>query len=420
MIKISKSRIKEKDNETYLIATITISKEGINEWKKYTKKCPSYSYIKEDYHLENDKIDIWYKVSKEYGKYFCDDRNDGFVLGLIHYAMATGQDIESELPVSKKLLFNLNYILIPTFCNRYSGFKRIFVKAESIDKVYQSEGKVGTGMSCGIDSLYTVYSINQDYIDKDYQINVLTFLDTGASHYVPQISSTSSLDEINKEADKIHKNKLIKAKQVANDLHMPILEIRSNISDLYQGTFSMGQHYRNMSAILNLQKYFGKYYYSSGGVQIDDFQISLYKDPAHAEQLVTPLFSTEGLEVMVGGISRPRYVKTMELVNDKIAQRYLNVCNLDENCCECGKCYRTLLTLEALGELDKFKEVFDLEKYNKNRKKAYLWLVIDRKRDQFAIDIYKTAKSKKLIPISIEIKGRIYKLLIDIKRKIFK
>ena len=415
MIKISKSRIEEKDSETYLIATITIPKEGTEAWKEFSKKGQSYSYIKEDYHLKNNKIDIWYKVSNKYGKYFCDDRNDGFVLGLIHYAMATGQDIESELPVSKKLLFNLNYILIPTFCNKYSGFKRIYVKAEGTDKMYKSEGKVGTGMSCGIDSLYTIYSINQNYVDKDYHINVLTFLDTGASHYVPHMPSKSSLEDINEEANKIHTNKMIRAKKVAEDLKLPLLEVRSNISDLYQGMFSPGNLYRNMSCILNLQKYFGKYYYSSAGYQIDNFIVDLQEDPANAEQLFTPLFSTEGLIVMSGGISRPRYIKTAELSDDKIAQKYLNVCNLDENCCSCGKCYRTLTTLETLGKLDKFSNVFNLDEYKKNRNKAYMWLVAYKKRDHFAKDIYEVAKKEKLIPKHIYIGGSIYSILLKIK-----
>ena len=418
MIKISKSRIEEKDNETYLIATITIPKEATESWKKFAKTCPSYSYIRDDYHLDDDEIDIWYKVNKKYGKFFCDDRNDGFVAAMILYAMVTGQDIESELPVSKKLLFNFNYILIPTFCNKYSGFKRIYVKATETDEVYKAAIGVGTGMSCGIDSFHTVYSINQDYVPKDYHINCLTFLDTGASHYLPHISQKASLEEINREADRIHRNKCEKAKNVAEEMKVPFIEVRSNLSDLYQGTFGPGQTYRNMSAILNLQKYFKIYYYSTAGYEIDYFEVSLYEDPASAEQLGTPLLSTDSLTVFPGGISRPRYIKTIELANDKIAQNYLNVCNLDENCGHCPKCYRTLITFETLGKLEKFAKVFDLEKYEKNRNKAYLWLAINRKKEHFAKDIYIVAKEKGLIPKSIEIKGEIYRILIKIRDKL--
>ena len=417
MIHISKSKIEEKEKYTYLTATIEMPKEATDAWKKFALQCPSYTYIKADYALPDNKIDIWYRVDKEYEKYLCDDRNDGFVLALIHYAMATGQDIVSELPISQKLLFQLNYILIPTFCNRYSGFKRIFVQADETKDIYVTEGKVGTGMSCGIDSLYTVYSVNQDYIDTEYHINCLTFLDTGASHYIPHVSSNTPLEEINKVANKIHEHKIEKAREVATELGVPLLEVRSNLSDLYQGTFGPGNLYRNMSCILNLQKYFGKYYYSSAGYPIDDFHCDLNLDPANAEQLITPLFSTNSLEVISGGISRPRFVKTVELAEDKISQKYLNVCNLDKNCGHCPKCYRTLITLEILGKLEEFSECFDIEAYRKNRNPAYFWLVLNRKKEHFAIDIYKAAKEKKLVTKSMELKGRILGPFIHLKHK---
>lgn len=416
MIKISKSWIEKKDQHVYLMTTVEIPDEAIETWKKFTKKCDAYTYLKEDYTIENNKITLWYQVEEKYGSYFSLDRNDGFLIGMLYYAMATGQDIVSELPISSKLLFTLNYIVIPIFCSRYTDFKRIFIKADGIDTPCECLQKVGAGMSCGIDSLYTVHSLQENYINKEYQLTCLTFIDTGASHYLPHIPVTASLEEINKEADKIHQEKMKKAKEVAKELQMDFMEIRSNISDIYQGMFSQSHAYRNIGAVLALQKYFGKYYYSSSGYPITEFNPSLYLDPAHGEQVLIPSLSTDGLELICSGEARTRYIKTEELADDKIAQKYLNVCSLDENCGHCSKCYRTMLLLDVLGKLEEFKEVFDIEDYKRHKTKAYLWLMKNKKGDHFAREIYVNARKKKMIPIPTLILGEIYYLIVKIKR----
>jgi hypothetical protein len=63
-----------------------------------------------------------------------------------------------------------------------------------------------------------------------------------------------------------------------------------------------------------------------------------------------------------------RFDKTKFLSNSPEAKKYLNVCNASwANCGKCNKCVRTLLTLDALGCLDDFQVVFDLDEYRKNK-----------------------------------------------------
>ena len=106
----------------------------------------------------------------------------------------------------------------------------------------------------------------------------------------------------------------------------------------------------------------------------------------------------------------------------------MDVCFNFHNCGHCAKCYRTLLTLDLLGKVDKFKPVFDVETYKKNRSKAYGWLLHarhgDAKEDNgvFARDIYRLAKEKDTpIPISAyvyEARNAIIGLLVKIKYKV--
>lgn len=73
-----------------------------------------------------------------------------------------------------------------------------------------------------------------------------------------------------------------------------------------------------------------------------------------------------------------------------IAQKHLNVCIVPENgvhnCSCCSKCMRTLMPLEAMGKLDEFSEVFDLDVYRKNSHKNKVMIMASYKKEGFATD----------------------------------
>lgn len=69
---------------------------------------------------------------------------------------------------------------------------------------------------------------------------------------------------------------------------------------------------------------------------------------------------------------------------------HLNVCIVPENgahnCSCCSKCMRTLMPLEAMGKLDEFSEVFDLDVYRKNSHKNKVMIMASYKKEGFATD----------------------------------
>ena len=359
MIKISEPWIENDKQDAYLKAKIKIPSEATKSWKEFAKKSHYYTYIKENYKLEDNYIIIWYKVNKSLEKYLCEDRNDAFLVAI--------------------------------------------------------EKKVATGMSNGIDSLYTLHSLKEKYINRNYKLNALTFINAGASHYFPKLPKEIDMTEINEKANELHRKKCDKAREIAKIEKLDLVEIHSNISDLYQGVFGLTHIYRNLSCILAMQKFFGKYYYSSAGLKIDEYKPSLLEDGGHMELMLIPILSTENLEFICGGESRTRYMKTKELTEDAIAQNYLNVCGKDENCANCAKCYRTILTLEQLGKLESFKNVFNLNNYNRTR--AYFWLLNNKDTDDFASEIYSNIKNKKIIPLKSRLLSLIYKMLKKLRIK---
>jgi hypothetical protein len=69
------------------------------------------------------------------------------------------------------------------------------------------------------------------------------------------------------------------------------------------------------------------------------------------------------------GVEVSRIEKIRRLSTFEPAQKKLHVCVRDEehHCMRCGKCVRVLTALDALGTIDRFGEVFDLEYFYEHR-----------------------------------------------------
>ena len=94
------------------------------------------------------------EVDKMYADYLVTDRIDSLVWGLLQFAINKGYDIESALPITEDLWYNLEMNLIdPLAAN--PGMHRIHIQAPLVPVMNHAE-IVATGISCGVDSLYTI------------------------------------------------------------------------------------------------------------------------------------------------------------------------------------------------------------------------------------------------------------------------
>lgn len=103
--------------------------------------------------------------------------------------------------------------------------------------------------------------------------------------------------------------------------------------------------------------------------------------------------STDTLRFYSTGGEKSRFEKTKVVSLYQPSKKYLNVCvnkpPRDGNDNTCFKCIRTLLTLDALGVIDEYNAVFDIEFY-KHNKKGYLrrmWLNGTFKHDDMLIEL---------------------------------
>ena len=146
-----------------------------------------------------------------------------------------------------------------------------------------------------------------------------------------------------------------------------------------------------------LQKLFSCYYLSSG-YSILEFNLKeefTNGESAAYELILCPFYSIRGMQLVSSGSSRTRIQKVRDICDWTPAFKHLSVCmrNLSGghlNCTSlCTKCPRTILEIMAVGDLEKFGEVFDVP-YIMSHKSEYVAELIRTMlhRDHYAFEIW--------------------------------
>lgn len=300
---------------------------------------------------------LWIEVDAEYQKFLCSERSDGFVLGLLHYAMKKGHDIVSEAPMTDRLYQQLTEQFMPAFA-KANNIKNIHIEAPVAEEVeHPDDGiAVGTGCSCGVDSMH-VYAAHKEITHGCvWNVHGVTFEET-------------------QEKRNIGWNNLIhQAKRFTAEVGVRLIVCNSNFDRgcsldlLFDGSISYG----NLFFIFALQKLWKRYYVASG-YDITEFKLGcgVNADPAHYEYLLFSFCCLKNISVAIDGVAQTRVEKVADLISYPLAKKYLNVCweiNAEGTNCSfgCAKCMRTMLELDALGALDDFSCRFDVAYYRKN------------------------------------------------------
>jgi len=293
------------------------------------------------------------------------DQPDWAAIALIYPAMLAGVNLEIEAPVSPRLLFVINgdlQSLLRAFDQR---LKLIEVTAQPApSKVRPSERGVGTGFSAGVDSFATFISYTGDGIPEETHLTHLMVHNVGSFGHT-QVSESSFLSTSKRAA------------AVATEHNLETIFVNSNLSELFESTtppstrFEHTHSLRNVAAAHACHGVIGQYVYSSAhnyesiGIPVIR-RAEKQNNMGKIDPILLPLLSTERLWVASGCAGIDRVQKTSLVAESPLAQDILDVClkppgKRDDNlnCSQCGKCIRTLATLEAIGRLDDFAQVFD-------------------------------------------------------------
>lgn len=330
--------------------------------------------------IDGNSQKVWFKVDKKYEDFLCYERGDAFVIAVLNYAMRNHHDIVSEVPLTEDLYYNIDKYLVDAIAQYNSKFYRPQITAEVASESLPCAGAVGTGISCGVDSLHAL-ACQTTMKFKKHNITHLTFNNVG-SHGEGE------------QAEQLYRKRLEQPRKFAEEYGFEFVSSDSNLQNVVEQSHFKTHTYSSMFAVYCLQKLYSLYYYASSGYKYHEFR--LYDIPGSScgsyEMLSLPLLSTHNLRVYSEGEGMSRMTKLESVIKYVPSYKYLNVCLMEgENCGVCEKCVRTMLGLDALGALDKYKAVFNLDYYRQN-KKWYLMQMLKQmsngKHDYFEIYPY--------------------------------
>lgn len=342
--------------------------------KPYYEKCIDGGRVVADIITPGgEQHKLWYKAEEKYASKLVYERADAFLVGLIPYIAYYGGKVVSEAPISAHLLHNLRHLLSPILPDFHPDFYPLDIKAPDDISQLSVDGSlnVGTGCSCGIDSMSTLatyledVSNGQNFMQKSVpptlRVNILAFFDVG---------SHENLNQLAKERERL-------AEDFATSLNLPLVKITSNVAFFNAGFSHVAIHtFRSMSAVLVMQKLFSAYHYASA-YPISKFKISS-EGVAYADEYILRCLSTETTRLYSALAPLTRQQRSALAADFEPAHNFLNVCVRSiHNCGLCFKCARTMFQLDLTGKLDKFKNVFDIEAYRKNKKKILKLLAKD-------------------------------------------
>lgn len=336
---------------------------------------------------------IWASIPKEYENDLTPDRYDGFLVALLYPAMVFKENIEVEGTVSKRLLRNITTYVQDILLAYNSQLHRITITAkETTSEVLSSAKHIGTGFSGGIDSFSTIYDNFVLEKDPEYKIDTLVILNVG--------SHGKYLD---KKTIGLFKSRYNFLKKYPDIVGLPFIPVDSNIHFYYKEwdrhMLTLGL---NLTAgVLLLQGKLKKYYVASTGYNYDqwvdiapqkrNFSLDGFCDP-----FLIHLLSTETTEFILDGMQHTRVQKTINVSNYPLTMQSLDICWFDEpqkkGCGICEKCARVGLTLSAVGKLDEYIDVFNVEVFRKNEQRLMRNAVLNYKKDIFIRDIIDFAK----------------------------
>jgi hypothetical protein len=292
------------------------------------------------------------------------------LVGLLFPAMALGEDLEIDAPVSPTLLYAIQHDIQSLLLDYRPELKRIKVSATSLTpSSFSTQKDVATGFSAGVDSFSTLALYSGQDVPESRRITSLTTFDDGA------ISPPELPSEIFEKYT--HR---VRDYAETNDLKWQVA--RSNLDPFYTAlgyNFQITHVIRNVTSAFIFEDMLSCYLYSS----TYPYRAinSRRDDMAFIEPILLPLLSTETLRFESSGAGLARYEKVELVSTYPPAKQLLDVCvappavrlnSKKINCSKCWKCSRMMLNLDILGRLDEFSDVLDIEYYRQNKKDAVM------------------------------------------------
>ncbi len=330
--------------------------------------------------------ELWYKYPKSYRDCIT-DRSDGFAASLLPLAMARKENLEVRGDISATLAHGLREYQLIQSTWKPGWFKSIDLKFDRLKNVSRRDtmGKVGSAFSGGVDSFYTVWAhLAQNESNPAYRLTHCILING--------FDRNTDLDDSG-----IYQRFQNAFKPVLNNLGLELLIISTNLRQFVDLPI-FRQSYGSMvtASALILGRLFSCFYISSA---CNFIRMGLYPDGSHL--MLDHLLHTEAMETVHDAGHLTRIDKTAAIAQFPATYTTLCVCwkpitfnpetGIPENCCQCTKCARTMITLDLLGSLKKYKTFPKPIDYRTLRRSDFR----TKQSTLFAWEIVNLAKEKK-------------------------
>lgn len=336
---------------------------------------------------------LWFAVKNDQEEYLAAGRADAFVMVMLASAMRHSYDIVCEDPMSEQLHYQLCSSLIPALASAGMLYRRIAIHAPLTSESYPNKNATGTGFSGGADCLYTIMTHGKD---SEYPLthiavfNAVTFQKYG-NGYRELFRKTCSA-----------------AERFAFEQGLETVFVDTNFYEiLAENDTNSFCSMRHFACALALRGLFSRYYISSF-VSAHEFCLDTAID-ANYDLLSTSCVSTESLTFYSSGSEVLRCEKLIRLSDWEPSYRWLHACFGkrivgQRNCGICKKCKEAQTILYALGKLDRYKAVFDVEQYKK-RFPEHLAYIMANQDDPRARQVMQVVRAQ-----NIPVPSRVYAL----------
>ncbi len=321
------------------------------------------------------------------------ERADGFVFLLLPVAMREGHDIASYLPITKLFKENLDKTLIPMLSENDKTLYHTKIFAETEEKLIGGSA-VGTANSLGVDSFYTIYKYGNC---DDESMRITHFYMRAISFDLWRTHSKNLFELLRKKKHCYDRYRLV-SKELGKKLILTFSNFIKFLCHMYGYVHTTVHVYITLAEILCFKKLWQTYLFSAG---FTDKTLSMadtrHEDCAHYEMALTDAVTVSDLKVICSGHDVSRFDKTNILADYAPAQKYLRPCfnfmQLRKDMKNCGralcpKCLRLLVAADLAGNLEKFKNVVNIEKYKRHRRRYIRIVVWGRNRSPFLNELY--------------------------------
>jgi hypothetical protein len=327
---------------------------------------------------------LWFECDATYAQDLSSRTCDTFLVASLLPAMRLGLNISVEGAVSSKLFYNLTNYYMEVLPQLVPGLRRKSqLRSDELIRTNWGGELVYTGFSAGVDSFCTFITHSDDLIPREFKVSRFFFNNVGSHGQ-------------HRDDRKVFRERLKRVTELGAEMDIPVVAVDSNLNSILKMDFQLTHTIRNISVALLFQNSCGKFLYSSA-VHYKDVYVGPTYDIGHADPITLPLLSTETTECISASSQYKRHRRTEIVSSYHPTYRSLDVCIAPRraakiNCSKCWKCMRTQLSLDVIGALRKYDQVFEHSTYLRFRS-LYI-AIVRRSKDPLLREIREAIVTK--------------------------